>query len=113
MGEFTADYMGVAVDYRLSILIIYFSKTVLIYGSFRFRNCGVSTLFLMLNFCAVDFSISLSTLDLSSLYSEVLFTGCSCTALMFVIYFYCAVNALLSCKIELGASSLSLTEPVL
>ena len=55
MGEVTADAMGVAVDYGVSILIIPFSATVLIGGSFGFIWCGISTLFLMLNFCAVDF----------------------------------------------------------
>ena len=50
-----ADYMGVAVDDWVSILIISFSTTILLGGSFGFRWCGLSTLFLMLNFCAVDF----------------------------------------------------------
>ena len=56
MGEVTADAMVGAVYYGLSILIITLSATVLIGGSFGFRRCDISTLFLMLDFCAVDFS---------------------------------------------------------
>ena len=55
MGDVTADAMGVAVDYGVSILIIPLTATVLIRGSFWFRRSGIFTLFLMLKFCAVDF----------------------------------------------------------
>ena len=55
VGEITSDAMGVAVDDRVSILIIYLSLNVLIGGSFGFIQSGVFTLFLMLNFCAVGF----------------------------------------------------------
>ena len=66
----------------------------------------------MLNFFAVDFSISSSTLDLRFLYSEALFIGCSCTVCMFSIYWYYVVNSSLSCRIALAVSSLVLTDPV-
>ena len=56
MVEVTADVMGVALDDKVSILIIYLSANVLLCGSFGFRRCDISTLFLMLDFCAVDFS---------------------------------------------------------
>ena len=112
VGEVTADSMGVAVDDGVFIFIISCSATVLLGGSFGFRRCGISTLFLMLNFCAVDFSISSSTLDLRSLYSEALFTVFSCTVRMFAISFCCGVNDSLSCRISFAYSPLSLTEPV-
>ena len=112
VGEVTADAMSTAVDDRVSIIMIYFSMTFLLSGSFGFRRCGISTLFLILNLCDVNFSISSSTLALRSLYSEALFTGCSCTLRMFVIYCCCAVNASLSCRIALADSSLSPTELV-
>ena len=83
VGEVTSDSMGVAAADGLSILIISFIETLLLGVYLGFRRFGISTLFLMLNFCAVDSSISLSTLDLRSLYSEALFTGFSCTARMF------------------------------
>ena len=56
MGEVTADATGVAVDDGVAILIICLSATVLLGGSFGFRRCGIFTIFLMLNYCAVDFS---------------------------------------------------------
>ena len=55
MDEFTDDAMGVAVDDRVSILIISFIVTFLLDGSFGFGRCGIFTLFLMLNFYVVDF----------------------------------------------------------
>ena len=55
VGEVRADDMGVAVDDGLYILIIYLRETVLLVGSFRFIQCGIFTLFLMMKFCAVDF----------------------------------------------------------
>ena len=110
VGEVTADAMVGAVYYGLSILIITLSATVLIGGSFGFRRSGIFNLFLMLNFCAVGFSMSLSTLDLIYLYYDALFTGCSCTARMLAIYCCCDVNASISCRIALEASSLSPTE---
>ena len=58
------------------------------------------------------FFISSSTLDLRSLYFEALFSGCSCTAWMFIIYWCCAANALFGCSIALPYSSLIPTEPV-
>ena len=111
VGEFMADAMVVAVDYGVSILIVSFGATFFLGGSIGFRRCEISTLFLMLNFCTVEFSINSSTLDLSSLYSEALFTGCSCKARIFAIYCCCAANYLLSCRIVLAASSLSTTYP--
>ena len=104
MGEVTAYTMDVAVDDVVSILIISLSVAVLLGGSFGFRRCGLSTIFLMLNFCTVDFSISLTTLDLRSLYYEALFTGCFFAARMFAISCYCSANTSLSCRIELEAS---------
>ena len=56
MGGVTADSMGVALDGGVFILIISFSATILLGGSFGFRRFRISTLFLMLNFCAVDFT---------------------------------------------------------
>ena len=113
MGEVTADAMDVAVYYGVSILILYFSATVLLGGSFGFRRCGVSTLFLMMNFCAVDFpSVCLLWIWGPSLYSEVLFASCSCTAHMFAISYLCDANYLLSFRIALADSSFSPTEPV-
>ena len=50
VGEVTADSMDVTVDDGVSILIIFFITTVLIGGSFGFRRCGLSTLFLVLKF---------------------------------------------------------------
>ena len=58
------------------------------------------------------FFIGSSTLALISLYSEALFTGCSCTARIFEIYCCCDANSSLSCSISLEASLLSSTEPV-
>ena len=55
VDEITADYMDVAVDDGVSILIIYIRATVLLGGSFGFRRSGLFTLFLILNFCAVYF----------------------------------------------------------
>ena len=55
VDEITADYMGVEVDDGVSILIISFSTTVLLGGSFGFIWCGISTLFPTMNFCSVDF----------------------------------------------------------
>ena len=55
VGEVTTDAIGVAVDDGLSILIVSFRATVLLGGSFGFRRCGISNLFLMLKFFAVDF----------------------------------------------------------
>ena len=55
MGEVTADAMSVAVDDGVSILTISYSFTVLLGGSFGFRRCGISTLFLMMNFFDVGF----------------------------------------------------------
>ena len=112
VGEVTADAMDVALDDGVSILIISFIKTVLLGGSFGFIHCWISTLLLMLNFCVVDFSISSSTLDMRSLYSEAMLTGCSCTSHMLKISCYCAANTSISCRIALVASSLSPTEPV-
>ena len=112
VSEVTADAMGVAVDDGISILIISFSTIFLLGGSFGFRRCGLFTLFLMLNFCAVYFSIISFNLDLRSLYSEALFTGCTFTVIMFVIYSCCDANALLSCRMALEASSVTLTETV-
>ena len=85
MGEFTANAICVAVDDGASILIISIRATVLIGGSFGFRRIVIFNLFLMLKFCAVDFSTSSSTLSLRSLYSELLFAGCSCTVCMLAI----------------------------
>ena len=79
MGEVTASAVGMAVDDGLSILIMTLSTSILLGGSFGFRWWGIFTLFLMLKFCADDFSISLYTLDLSPLYSEALFISCSFT----------------------------------
>ena len=112
MDEVTADAMGVAVNDGVSILIISFSATILLVGSFGFRHCGIYTIFLMLNFFAVYFSISSSTLALRSLYYKALFTGCSCTTRMLAISCFCSANALLSCRIELSASFLSYTDTV-
>ena len=53
VGDITADAIGVAVDDGLSILIISSSATVLLGGSFGSLLCGLITLFLMLNFCAI------------------------------------------------------------
>ena len=58
------------------------------------------------------FSISSSNFTLRSLYSEALFTGCSCTVRMFTISCCCAVNASLGCRITLVDSSLSPTKQV-
>ena len=58
------------------------------------------------------FAIRLSTLDLRSLYSEALFTGCYCTSRMFKMSCFCAANNYISCGIELAASLLSTTDPV-
>ena len=55
MGEVAAESMGAALDDGVSILIISFSAAVFIGVSFGFIRCEISTLFLMLNFCAVDF----------------------------------------------------------
>ena len=55
MGEVTDDSMGVAVHDGVSMIITPFSATVLLVGSFGFRWCGFSTIFLMMNLCAVDF----------------------------------------------------------
>ena len=55
IGEVMADFMGVAVDNGVSILIVSLSVTVFIGGSFGFRRCGIFNIFLMLKFCAVDF----------------------------------------------------------
>ena len=55
VGEVMADATGEAVYDRVSILIISISATVLLGGSFGFRWCGLSTIFLVLNFCDVDF----------------------------------------------------------
>ena len=112
VSEVTANVIVVAVDDGVSILIIYFSVTFLLSGSFGFRRCGLSTLFLMLNFCVVDFSIIYSTLDLRSLYYEALSTGCSCTAHIFEISCCCAADYLISFRISLADSSLSPTDPV-
>ena len=65
VGEITADVMGVVLDYGGSILIISLRMTVLLGDFFGFRRCDISTLFLVLNFYAVDVSISLYTLALS------------------------------------------------
>ena len=112
VGGVAANYMGVAVDDGVSILIISFSATIILCGSCGFRHCGISTLLLMLNFCAVDFSIILSTLPLRSLYSDSLFNVCSCTARMITISCCCDANYLLSCRIALAVSSLSPPDPV-
>ena len=112
MGEVTADYMGVAVYYGVSILIISLSATALLRGSFGFRRIGLFTILLMLKFCDVGFSISLSTLYLRCLYSEVPFTGCSCAEQMFVISFCCVVNAYISCSIVLADSLFIPTDTV-
>ena len=109
VGEVTAYTMGVEVDYGVSIIIISLSVTVILGGSFGFRRCGISTLLLMLNFCAVDFSINSSTLAMRSLYSEALLTGCSCTSRMFTISCCCDTNALIACRITQAASSLIMT----
>ena len=58
------------------------------------------------------FAISLSTLALRSLYSEVLFTGCYCTARMLAVSFCFVASASLGFRIALAASSLILTDPV-
>ena len=55
LGKVTFDSMGVAVYDGVSILIISLSATVILGGYFGFRWCRISTLFLMLNFCAIDF----------------------------------------------------------
>ena len=55
VSEITADAMGVAVDNGVSILIISFSTNLILGGYFGFRRCGISTLLLILKFCAVDF----------------------------------------------------------
>ena len=55
VGEVTADAMGVVLYYGVSILIIFFSVTVLFGGSFGFRRCGITTLFLMLKFLLLIF----------------------------------------------------------
>ena len=64
------------------------------------------------SFVLLIFAISLYTLAIRTLYSEEMFTGCSCTASIFSIYYCCDANALLSCSISLTASSLSPTETV-
>ena len=64
-GEITTDVMGVILDYGGSILIISLRMTVLLGDFFGFRRCDIYTLFLVLNFYAVDVSISLYTLALS------------------------------------------------
>ena len=73
VGEVTADAMGVAVYDGVSILITSFGATVLLGGSFWFRRCGISNLFLMLYFFAVDFPISFYTLALR-IYGNYLFS---------------------------------------
>ena len=55
IGEVTDDAMGGTLDDGISILIISFSMTVPFDVYFAFRRCGISTIFLMLNFCAVGF----------------------------------------------------------
>ena len=55
VGEVTADSIGVAVDDRLSIIIMSLSAIFPLGGSFGFRWCGLFTLFLMMQFGAVDF----------------------------------------------------------
>ena len=105
--------MGLAVYYGVPILIISSSTTVLIGVSFGFRPCGIYTFFLVLNFCYVYFSISLSTLAPRSLYSEALFNGCSCAARLLSIYCCCDANASISCRISLEASFFIPTDPVL
>ena len=54
-GEVTADSMGVALYDRLSIIIMSLSAIFLLGDSFGFRWCGLFTLFLMMQFGAVDF----------------------------------------------------------
>ena len=48
VGKVMTDAMDVALNYGVSILIIYFRTTVLLGGPFGFRWCGIYTLFLML-----------------------------------------------------------------
>ena len=79
MGEVMASSVGVAVDEGLSILIMTLSTSIILGGSFGFIWWGVFTLFLILKFCADDFSISFSTLDLSPLYYEALLISFSFT----------------------------------
>ena len=69
VGKVTAYAMGVSVYDGVYILIVSFSVTLLLVVSFGFRRCWISTIFLMLNFCDVYFSISSSTLVMSSFYS--------------------------------------------
>ena len=57
VDEFMADAMGVALDDGVPISIIPFNENVLLGDSFGFRRCGISTIFLTLNFCAVYFPI--------------------------------------------------------
>ena len=55
VGEVMDDATGVAVHDGVSVLIISFSATVLLGASFVFRQSDIFTIFLMLNFWAVDF----------------------------------------------------------
>ena len=55
MGGVTDDAMCVAVDDGVCILIIFFSENLLLGVSFGFRWFGISTLFLIMKFGAVDF----------------------------------------------------------
>ena len=55
VGGVTADVMSVSVDDGVYILIISLRATDLLGGSFGFRRSGIFTLYLMLNFCDVDF----------------------------------------------------------
>ena len=102
-----------AVGDGVPILIISFSATVILGVSLGFRCCRLFTLFLVLNFCDVGFSIRLSSLALRTLYYEVLLTSYSCIARMFAISCCCSVDPSFSCRIALAVSSLSLNEPVL
>ena len=56
VGGVTSNSMSVALYDGLSILIISLSVTVLHGGFFGLRRCGIFTLFLLLDFCAVGFS---------------------------------------------------------
>ena len=55
VGEVRAYAMSVVVDDGVFIFIISLSVNVLIDGYFGFRRFDLSTLFLMLKFCVVDF----------------------------------------------------------
>ena len=112
MGEVIDDTMVVAVDDGASILIIYLIETVLLGGYFGFRYCYISTIFLMVNFCTVDFFHQSVYFGSVVLYSEAILTSCYCTSRMFAISCCCTANYFLSCSMALEDSSFSSTETV-